>query len=45
MEHTDRADIQRQDEDDEKAQVPGQKSTKQHHTLLFTEVSIAMQQE
>lgn len=42
---TDRADVQRQNEDDEKAQVPGQQCAKQHHALLLLEVSIPVQQE
>lgn len=42
---TDRADVQRQDEDDEEAQVPGQQRAEQNHALLLPEVSVAMQQE
>lgn len=42
---TDRADVQRQNEDDEKAQVPGQQRAEQDHALLLLEVAIAVQQE
>lgn len=42
---TNRADVQRKNEDDEETQVPGQQGAKQHHPLLLTEVCIAMQQE
>jgi len=42
---THRADIQRQDEDDEEAQVPGQQRAEQNHALLLPEVSVAVQQE
>lgn len=42
---TDRADVQRQDEDDEEAQVPRQQRAEQNHALLPPEVSIAVQQE
>lgn len=42
---TNRADVQRKNEDDEETQVPSQQGAKQHHPLLLTEVCIAMQQE
>lgn len=42
---THRANVQRQDEDDEEAQVPGQQGAKQHHALLLPEVSVAVQQK
>lgn len=42
---TDRADVQRQNEDDEEAQVPGQQRAEQDHALLLLEVAIAVQQE
>lgn len=41
----DRGDVERQDEDDEEAEVPGQQRSKQDHPLLLPEVSVAMQQE
>lgn len=45
MSHTYRADVQRKNEDDEKAQIPGQQCAKENHALLLLEVSIAMQEE
>ena len=41
----DRGDVQRQDEHDEEAEVPGQQGAKQHHALLLPEVSVAVEQE
>lgn len=42
---TNRADVQRQDEDDEEAQVPGEQRAEQDHTLLLFKVSIPVQEE
>lgn len=45
MARTNRADVQREDEDDEEAQVPGEQRAEQDHTLLLFKVSIPMQEE
>lgn len=42
---TNRADVQREDEDDEEAQVPGEQRAEQYHALLLLKVSIPMQKE
>lgn len=42
---TNRADVQREDEDDEEAKVPGHQRAKQNHPLLLPEVSVPVQQE
>ncbi len=39
-----RADIERQDEDDEEAEVPGQQRPQQDHPLLLPQVSIALEE-
>lgn len=40
-----RADVERQDEDDEEAEVPGQQRPQQDHPLLLPQVSIALEEE
>lgn len=40
-----RADIKRQDEDDEEAEVPGQQRPRQDHPLLLPQISITLEQE
>lgn len=42
---TNRADVQREDEDDEEAQIPGKQCAEQDHTLLLFKVSIPVQEE
>lgn len=39
-----RADVQRQDEDDEETEVPGQQRPQQDHPLLLPQVSIAVEE-
>lgn len=39
-----RADVERQDEDDEEAEVPGQQRPQQDHPLLLPQVSIALEE-
>lgn len=39
-----RADVERQDKDDEEAEVPGQQRSQQDHPLLLPQISIAVEE-
>jgi len=39
-----RADVERQDEDDEEAEVPGQQRSQEDHPLLPPQISIALEE-